>query len=113
MSGLDTDVHDETDIDDEISVLSLTEADAKAIDTSNKDEPFSQKLIASSNPTHEEYPISRETFLRGQGNDPDCQNYATFVPKVYSNITYDTEGYLVHIARPDGSLQKILTTSPR
>lgn len=51
--------------------------------------------------------MSRETVSREQPRGPDCQNYTTFVPTFDSNITDDSEQYLVSIARLDGGLQKI------
>lgn len=60
---------------------------------------------------HVDDQISRETFIQEQARDTDCQNYASFVPKTNSNIIYNTNGRLMHIAHLDGTLQKFVQTN--
>lgn len=113
LSRLNTDGHDDTDIDDKIPILALTKVDTKTIETFNKEVPASQQASPYLYLKQDDDTISRERFLREKARDAYCQNYASFITKVDSNITYDTEGYLVRIAHLDGALQKIVPTNLR
>lgn len=110
---LDTSGQNKTDICDKIFVLALSKTDTKTIDTFNEEDPASQQSTHYPDLKQADETISRATFIFNQSRDQDCQNYATFVPKVDYNIKYDTEGYLVRIAHLDDALQKFVATNLR
>lgn len=91
----------------------LTKVDSKAQGTFNEDDPASQKPVSYPKTNSNDVPISRETFLHEQARDPHCQQYASYVQTADSNISYDSKGYLVRIARLYGALQIIVPANLR
>lgn len=62
LSWLDTDAHDKTDIDEEITVLSLTKVYTKTIKKFNNDDPASQQSTPYTDFKQSVDLVSRKTF---------------------------------------------------
>lgn len=113
LSRLETEGQDETDLKDDIPVLSLTKADSKTLETfRNNDEAMEyRKYLLPKNFNID--PISKTILLEEQSTDSDSQRYASFVPKANVQSTYNNDGDLVQISRLDVEPQRIVPVSFR
>lgn len=108
---LDTGGKDETKLDDDISVMTLSKVDSKAFATSNEDDPDSEKPASYPKMNSNDDLISRDAFLREKSFRPACQQYSSYVLKAHSNISYDSERYLVRFVLLHVAIQQNVPTN--
>lgn len=79
LSRVDINEHDDTDIDEEITVLDLINSTRKRLTRLSKTTRILNSLLHIFMLNKNKDPVSRKTFLREQARDPNCQNYASLV----------------------------------